>query len=764
MGSPDVAVGLTSLEDVFLATAKKDEAGQTAGDSTWHGPSSGTENRIWQPVDDKKPSQMRAVLHLARLTTLMEYRTPRVIFFGNILPIIFILVGFVLSYLIDPKGSLESPPSLSLLPSATTLGSTGLFYVEGDAFNQASLGSPLQWTSSLPSGGDLLARYEDNGTLQYDPNVVSSLPMSISALTNSTLSMIPFPSISVSVTNDPLPYVKSYLIDVTQLLVPMFTMMGFIPYAYVVIRMAFWRADRIITQMKLMGMSVRLQYASLFVQRLIFGFLPAFVIILVAAGAFGSQLLGDGGRWLAYILLVITTFVALIPFAMMLAPLFKTGRQAGKDPTVCGDSSPLQFAVDRASKVVDSPVEWSDTFDPSNGVLTPIVVNVGVTIMSTLVVWYQTRDLTSKQMKKRKKYDANNEELPEAADLLEEAVLADKATQGIAVQNLTKIYPHQKKAAVKNLNIGVAPSEILVLLGPNGAGKTTTMKMLTGEEVPSAGIIKLGDSRDFEAAERGSLNFNSLYKRQVCGYCPQFDALFPELTVKEHLQLACTLKGLKTRSAISSHKAHVDAIVVALNLEPHLNTRSERLSGGNRRKLSLTLAVMGNPCVLFLDEPSTGMDPSAKRSVWKALRGEQSRPAMLMSTHYMDEATALSTRIGIMINGQMRVVGSVAELANRFSRDISIEASLRPHCSASELANALSFALGGADVSVIEDFNRSAILRVAVAHGIAPTEQIAELFRIMEGSLKERCGVIYYNLKLMSLEQIFINLVREQRE
>ncbi|KAF4660713.1 hypothetical protein FOL47_007045, partial [Perkinsus chesapeaki] len=806
-GAPDVTIGLTSLEDVFLATVQDDEL-HGAVDSVTESPTTesslDTQNRIWQKVDNKKPSRFRSVVQLAKFTFLTEFRTRSVFLFNCVLPIIFILVGFILSYVISPKGSVETPPSLDLLPSAITLGSTDPFYVQGDAFSPSALGAPLRWTSSLPSGGHLLANYESNGTLQYDPNIVSSLPLSLSAMTNSTLS-----NFSVSVSNSPLPYVKSVLVDITQLLVPMFTMMGFIPYAYVVIRIARWKDDHIITQLKLMGMPVRLQYLALFVQRLLFGFLPAFAVILIAAGGFGSELLGDGGRWFAYIMLVITTFFALIPFAMMLAPLFKTGRQASDSfplmwnclsiipyiiiwilstnsaestrnigeilgnimtiiPTLAYQRGSqeilsLQFVVDRASGMEGSPVEWSDTFDPNNGVLTPILVNVGMFIASTCVVWYQTRDVISKQMKNRKRQDTLGG-IPESKDLLEEIIRADETKEGIAVRNLTKRYPNQKKAAVKDLNMGVSPSEALVLLGPNGAGKTTTMKMLTGEEVPTAGTMKLGSREDFHAAEQKNLDINDLYRRQVCGYCPQFDALFPELTVKEHLRLGCTLKGLSTRSAVSSHKAHVDAIVTALNLGPYLNTLSEKLSGGNRRKLSLALAMLGNPCVLFLDEPSTGMDPSAKRSVWKALGGGSARPAMLISTHYMDEATALSTRIGIMINGQLRVVGAVSELATRFSRDVSIEASLSPGRSASDLASALSTALDGANVVVIEDFNHTATVQVPISDGLTPTEEIAELFRIMEGSLKEQCGVVYYNLKLMSLEQIFINLVREQRQ
>ncbi|EEQ97760.1 Nod factor export ATP-binding protein I, putative [Perkinsus marinus ATCC 50983] len=347
----------------------------------------------------------------------------------------------------------------------------------------------------------------------------------------------------------------------------------------------------------------------------------------------------------------------------------------------------------------------------------------------------------------------------EAEDLREEALRADTIVEGISVRNLTKIYPKQKKAAVESLDIGVAPAEIVVLLGPNGAGKTTTMKMLTGDEIPTAGLIKLGRPEDFKVAQSGRLDFGSLYRRQVCGYCPQVDALFPELTVEEHLKLASTLKGLRLNSSASFHQQHMDSIVAG----QHFKTRSAKLSGGNRRKLSLALSMLGCPRVMFLDEVTTGMDPAARRSVWAVLRGEGSRPAILMSTHYMDEASALSTRVGIMINGEMRVIGNVNELTNRFSRAISIEASLSEGFSASFLADSLSRALGITGVVVVEDFNSSVTLRVPLCEDLTPTQQIAELFRIMEGGLKTTCGVVYYNTFPMSLEQIFIDLVREQR-
>ncbi|KAF4702269.1 hypothetical protein FOZ62_022950 [Perkinsus olseni] len=815
-GASDVAIGLTSLEDVFLATAGEVDPtlGGEADDES--ASPAGLHHRIWLPLDDRKPSQPRSVLYLARMVALMDLRDVRTFVFNSLLPIVFIIVGFLLSYLIDPKGSLVSPPSLSLLPS--TIINPSPAYVQGSAFNNSALGPPLQWTDdSLPSGGELLARYESNGTLQYDPKIVSSLPLAISAITNSTLYNLTSGSpaaLSVSVTNSPLPYVKSYLVDVTQLLVPMLTMLGFVPFAYIVIPIVFWRADHITTQLKFMGMSTRLQYIALFLHRFLFGFLPSFAVLLIAAGAFGSDLLGDGGRWLAYILLVTTTFLALIPFAMVLAPLFKSGRQVADTfpllwnclsiiPYIIvwlmtGNSSEsvrnagdiigdvmtviptlayqrgtqrllsLQFAVDRASRVENSPVEWSDTFNPANGVLTPLLVNLAVMSLTTALVWYQTRDKISHKMRKYSNSISSGkaDELPEGEDLLAEAVRADTILEGIAVRNLTKFYPQQKKAAVQSLNLAVAPSEIVVLLGPNGAGKTTAMKMLSGEEIPTAGLMKLGRPEDFDLAQRGELEFTSLYRRQVCGYCPQTDALFPDLTVKEHLNLASALKGLRIRSASSPHRDHVDAIIAALGVGEHLNSRSSRLSGGNRRKLSLALAMMGHPRVLFLDEVTTGMDPAARRSVWTTLRGgeDTSPPAMLMSTHYMDEATALSTRIGIIINGEMRAIGSVSELANRFSRAIAIEASLSKGFCASTLAEELGRALGIADLAVIEDFNSLATLRVPLWNdALTPMQQVAELFRFMEGGLKASCGVVYYNLSLMSLEQIFIDLVREQR-
>ncbi|KAF4721758.1 hypothetical protein FOZ62_030303, partial [Perkinsus olseni] len=611
-GASDVAIGLTSLEDVFLATAGEDPT--LGGEADNESSPAGLHHRIWLPLDDKKPSQPRSVFYLARMVALMDLRDVRTFVFNSLLPIVFIIVGFLLSYLIDPKGSLVSPPSLSLLPS--TVIHPGPAYVQGSAFNNTALGPPLQWADdSLPSGGELLARYESNGTLQYDPKIVSSLPLAISAITNSTLynwgsgsSATP----SVSVTNSPLPYVKSYLVDVTQLLVPMLTMLGFVPFAYVVIPIVFWRADHITTQLKFMGMSTRLQYIALFLHRFLFGFLPSFAVLLIAAGAFGSDLLGDGGRWLAYTLLVITTFLALIPFAMVLAPLFKSGRQVADTfpllwnclsiiPYIIvwlmtGNSSEsvrsagdiigdvmtiiptlayqrgaqrllsLQFAVDRASRVENSPVEWSDTFNPANGVLTPLLVNIGVMSLTTALVWYQTRDKISHKMRKYSSSisPGKTDELPESEDLLAEAVRADTIVEGIAVRNLTKFYPQQKKAAVESLNLAVAPSEIVVLLGPNGAGKTTAMKMLSGEEIPTAGLMKLGRPEDFDLAQRGELEFTSLYRRQVCGYCPQADALFPDLTVKEHLNLASALKGLRIRSASSPHRDHVDAIIAAL--------------------------------------------------------------------------------------------------------------------------------------------------------------------------------------------------------
>ncbi|XP_077241690.1 ATP-binding cassette A1 isoform X2 [Tasmannia lanceolata] len=242
---------------------------------------------------------------------------------------------------------------------------------------------------------------------------------------------------------------------------------------------------------------------------------------------------------------------------------------------------------------------------------------------------------------------------------------ADRAI--IYLRNLRKVYSggmnHAAKVAVHSLTFSVQEGECFGFLGPNGAGKTTTLSMLSGEECPSDGTAYIFGN-DICSRPKAA--------RRHIGYCPQFDALLDLLTVKEHLELYARIKGVPEIRM----KDVVEEKLVEFDLLKHASKPSYSLSGGNKRKLSVAIAMIGDPPIVILDEPSTGMDPIAKRFMWEVisrLSTRRGKTAVILTTHSMNEAQALCTRIGIMVGGRLRCIGSPQHLKTRFGNHLELE-------------------------------------------------------------------------------------------
>lgn len=204
---------------------------------------------------------------------------------------------------------------------------------------------------------------------------------------------------------------------------------------------------------------------------------------------------------------------------------------------------------------------------------------------------------------------------------------------GIRVKKLRKTYAN-KKVAVHGLTMNMFEDQITVLLGHNGAGKTTTMSVLTGMLQPTSGtaVINGYDIRTHMDKARGSI-----------GLCPQHNILFDDLTVREHIQFYSRLKGLNGAEV----EEEVAKYVQLLELEPKIDAMSSTLSGGMKRKLAVCVALCGGSKVVLCDEPSSGMDPAARRALWDLLQLEKKGRTILLSTHFMDEADILGDRIAM---------------------------------------------------------------------------------------------------------------------
>ena len=222
--------------------------------------------------------------------------------------------------------------------------------------------------------------------------------------------------------------------------------------------------------------------------------------------------------------------------------------------------------------------------------------------------------------------------------------------QAIQTAALSKRYG--KLTAVDGLELSVGQGELFSLLGVNGAGKTTTIKMLTCLTRPTEGNALVGGFSITKEPDR---------VKALIGVSPQETAVAPNLSVKENLELICGIHGFsreKTRSKI-------EELTHQFALEEVLNRRAGKLSGGWQRRVSIAMALIGEPQILFLDEPTLGLDVIARHELWDAIRSLKGRVTIILTTHYMEEAEALSDRIGIMKSGRLLAVGTAEELKNR---------------------------------------------------------------------------------------------------
>jgi len=219
--------------------------------------------------------------------------------------------------------------------------------------------------------------------------------------------------------------------------------------------------------------------------------------------------------------------------------------------------------------------------------------------------------------------------------------------EAIRTVNLTKRY--RDVTAVDHLNLTVESGELFALLGVNGAGKTTAIKMLSCLTAPTEGDAFLGGHSVVGEAQR---------VKERIGVSPQETAVAPNLTVKENLALMCGIYGFtKEKSA-----EKIKELSGQFDLTGILGKKAGKLSGGWQRRLSIAMALIGEPEILFLDEPTLGLDVIARRELWDAVRGLKGKMTVVLTTHYMEEAEALSDRIGIMKSGRLLTVGTAEEI------------------------------------------------------------------------------------------------------
>ena len=220
----------------------------------------------------------------------------------------------------------------------------------------------------------------------------------------------------------------------------------------------------------------------------------------------------------------------------------------------------------------------------------------------------------------------------------------------IVIDGLKKEYG--KKTAVNAISLNVEQGTLFSLLGVNGAGKTTTIKMLTGLTKPTSG----------EAYVMGrSINTELDEVKKLVSVSPQDTAVAPNLTVRENLGFIAGIYGMDRKRA----KEKADELVKEFSMEEIEKSMAKTLSGGWQRRLSIAMALITEPLILFLDEPTLGLDVIARRELWQIINSVKKNVTVVLTTHYMEEAEKLSDKVAVMVKGEVKAVGTVSELLQR---------------------------------------------------------------------------------------------------
>lgn len=334
----------------------------------------------------------------------------------------------------------------------------------------------------------------------------------------------------------------------------------------------------------------------------------------------------------------------------------------------------------------------------------------------------------------------------EAVGAIVQRGLLNAKRSAIFTNELRKVYFARgnvpAKVAVKNVSVSIPQGEIFGLLGANGAGKTTLLKMVSGLEEPTSGVAMINGY---------DVVMQTTEAQRSMGLCPQFDTLLDRLSVRENLLFFGRIKGLTGDELYAT----VEAYMQALGIKRYEHKLTQQLSGGNRRKVSLAVALIGAPPTVYLDEPSTGLDPVASRLMWRLLSkiAEAKSTAIVLTTHNMLECEAVCTRVCIMKLGEMVCLGNTQHLRSTHGTGFQLEIALKDP---SKAAGAQSFVKEHfQDAVLIEE--HSCLLNYEIPrHSI---QRISEAFRLLEDN-RDRLGCDDYSLSQSTLEQVFLKQIR----
>ncbi|KAF2201609.1 P-loop containing nucleoside triphosphate hydrolase protein, partial [Delitschia confertaspora ATCC 74209] len=361
----------------------------------------------------------------------------------------------------------------------------------------------------------------------------------------------------------------------------------------------------------------------------------------------------------------------------------------------------------------------------------------------TLLIWWDSGFVLPAFLHRSPRLKQNDQETSELSttDAMAELVRIRSPSTDLRVEKVTKRFGHN--IAVDDVTFGVQTSEIFALLGPNGAGKSTIISMIRGDIKPStsSSIITIASH---------SILTSPISARSNPGVRPQFDAA-DTLTVTETLQFFARIRG------VTDIEHNVSTVICTCGLQPWENQLAQKLSGGTKRKLSLAVALVGNPPVLVLDEPSSALDASAKRSMWRTLQAVSKGRAVVLTTHSMEEADALADRVGI-VSSRLLAIGPREELKRRAgdSYHIHIVSRSAPRTSVEEIEAMRDWVMHTFPGAKLSRETQGGQLRFEVP---ALGNSLLGLIKVLEAS-KGDLGVEFYSVGRATLDEVFERVIK----
>ena len=311
----------------------------------------------------------------------------------------------------------------------------------------------------------------------------------------------------------------------------------------------------------------------------------------------------------------------------------------------------------------------------------------------------------------------------------------------LVLNNITKIFNGQTKSpklAVNRVSFEVGNGVVFGLLGPNGAGKTSVVSILTGIEQPEGGTALIAGL---------DINEHSEYACRSIGVCPQFDILWDDLSVEDHLYFYARLKGI----AIAFEGDAVTAALQLVDLVELRNRAVKGLSGGEKRRVSLAISLVSDPKVILLDEPTTGLDPEVRKSIWDTITRARSNRAILLTTHSMEEAEVCCQKIGIMAKGSLRCIGAPMKLKEKYGCGYKLKIGFAD----GQVAEQFVLALLPPGAKVINEYHNMKI------YSFVPTgAALAEIFDGLVHHAQEN-EILEWGISQTTLDEIFTTVVSE---